>query len=95
MTGLMVFIFVFSFIGMLFIMVHFGEYNIDSQGVLIFLLLFSFFVVSIGYLSGTIFENGKEEGYKQGQIDAIKGDINYELESVEVDSIETWTKKDD
>lgn len=94
MIVLMLCIFMVSFIGMLFLMAHFGRWEIDADGVLLFLLTFSMFIVSMGYLSGTILENGKEEGYKRGQIDAIKGDIKYKLKNVEVDSIEKWVKKD-
>lgn len=94
MLTFMIGLLIISFIGMLSMMYHFGDWGADGDGILIFLLIFVFFMMCMGYLSTQIYLGGHSDGYKQGQIDALSSsNIKYELK-VQPDSSRVWVRKD-
>lgn len=70
-----------------------GKYRSDPQGIFLILSTIVFLTFGVGGMVSELSDMHGEIQYKQGQIDALTGNVKYELET-QKDSTTIWVKKD-
>lgn len=71
-----------------------GKYRPDPQGVGLLILTVLFLTFGVGGMISELADTYGETQYKQGQVDALTGNVKYELQT-QKDSTTVWVEKDD
>lgn len=71
-----------------------GKYRPDPQGIFLLILTIIFMISGMGGMMSEVSTMYGETQYKQGQIDALTGQVKYELETKK-DSTTSWVEKGD